>query len=49
LAPRGPGYTSLNSTAALSEAADIHPHPPAWTLAGGAYSGGLRTQSNTFL
>ena len=49
LAPQGPGYTSLNLTTALSEAADIHLHPPAQTLAGGAYSGGLRTQSNTFL
>ena len=49
LAPRGASITSLNLTTALSEAADIHLHPPAETLAGGAYSGRLRTQSNTFL
>jgi hypothetical protein len=39
----------LNLTATLSEAADIHLHPPAKALAGCAYAGGLRTQSNTFL
>jgi hypothetical protein len=49
LAPMGPGYTSLDSTAAPSERADIPLHPPAQALAACAYSGGLRAQSNTFL
>jgi hypothetical protein len=46
---QGGGTHHLNLTAALSEAADVHLHPPALALAGCAYAGGLRTQSNTFL
>ena len=49
LAPTGACYTSLNLTAALYEAADIHLQPPAYALAGCTYVGGLRTQSNAFL